>query len=227
MAMGEEPDLDLGVAGASSRREYERRRATREADTRKRHPHIGNLLLRLQTEPESERAWAIGAVGEETLGASLRRRCPEAIVLNDRRIPRSQANIDHIAVAPSGVYVIDAKRYKGKIEVRKPFFGDPKLFVRGRDKTKLVEGLERQHQAVISALSAAVPQVPVQACLCFINPQGQSGGTDLPLFRTLRIKDYPLLYPRKLVKLLKQRGELGGEQMQSVAEALIERFLPA
>ena len=39
--------------------------------------------------------------------------------------------------------MIDAKRYKGKIEVRKPFFGDAKLVIGGRDKTKLIVGLER------------------------------------------------------------------------------------
>ena len=47
----------------------------------------------------------------------------------------------HLAVVPSGVYVIDAKRYKGKIEVRKLFFGDAKLVIGGRDKTKLIAGV--------------------------------------------------------------------------------------
>ncbi len=123
--------------------------------------------------------------------------------------------------------MIDAKRYKGKIEVRRPFFGEPRLFIRGRDKTKLVEGLERQQEAVRAALSPLAPAVPVHACFCFVNPRGQSGGTDLPLLRTLRIKDYPLLYPRRLAKLLRQEGELGAEQRRLVAEALAERFPPA
>ena len=139
-------------------------------------------------------------------------------------MPGSRANIDHLAIAPSGVHVIDAKRYKGKIEVRSPFFGDAKLMIRGRDKTKLVEGLERQAQAVQLVLSSIAPQVPVQACFCFINPEGQSGGTKLPLLRTLRIKEYPLLFPRRLAKQLNQPGELGLEQMRLVAEALAQRF---
>jgi hypothetical protein len=54
-------------------------------------------------------------------------------------MPGSRANI-----VPSGVLVIDTKRLKGKIEVRRPFFGDEQLLVSGRDKTKLVEGLRRQ-----------------------------------------------------------------------------------
>lgn len=166
----------------------------------------------------------MGAAGEEALAGFLARRCPKAIVLHDRRMPRSRANIDHLAIAPSGVYVIDAKRYKGKIEIHKPFFGDPKLLIWGRDKTKLVEGLERQARAVRAALRSVAPQVPVQACFCFINPQDQSGGTKLPLLRTLRIKGYPLLYPRKLARRLKRPGELGPEQMRLVAETLAQLF---
>jgi hypothetical protein len=225
--MAEEPDLKLGAAGASGRREYERRRAAREARTRARHPHIGGLLLALQGTPEHEKAWASGAAGEEQLGAFLARRCPGAIVLHDRRLPRSRANIDHIAVAPSGVWVIDAKRYKGKIEVRKPLFRDAKLVLGGRDKTKLVEGLARQAKAVRSTIDSVAPGIPVQACFCFINPEGQSGGTKLPLLRTLSVSGYPLLYPRKLAKRLKQPGELSAEQMRLVAEALAHAFQPA
>ncbi len=222
--MGDELDFDLGTAGASGRREYERRRAKREAETRERHPHIGNLLLKFQEAPEHEKAWATGAGGEEELGACLVRRCPDAIVLHDRRMPRSRANIDHLAVAPSGVHVIDAKRYKGKIEVRKPFFGDAKLFIGGRDKTKLVDGLERQAEAVHQALGALAPEVPVAACFCFLNPAGQAGGSAVPLLRTLTIRGHPLFYPRRLAKRLNEPGELSPERIRAVAEALAHQF---
>ncbi len=222
--VAEQQNLDVGTAGASGRREYERRREKREKQMRERHPHIGNLLLRFQEAPEHEKAWVTGAAGEEALAAAMARRCPDVIVLQDRRMPGSRANIDHLAIAPSGVHVIDAKRYKGRIEVRKPFFGEPKLFIRGRDKTKLVEGLERQVEAVQLALISVAPQVPVQACFCFINPDGQSGGTKLPLLRTLSINGYPLLFPRRLARRLNQRGELEFEQMCRIAEVLAQRF---
>ena len=39
-------------------------------------------------------------------------------VLHDRRIPYSKANIDHLIVAPWGVFIVDAKNYKGKVETR-------------------------------------------------------------------------------------------------------------
>ena len=198
--MAEEPEIDLGAPGGSAKREHERRRTRREAEARENHPHIGNFLLRVQSAPTSETAWKTGAAGEEMLAAHLAKTCPEVIVLHDRRIPRRRTNIDHLAVAPSGVFVIDAKRYKGKIEVRNPFFGDPRLFIAGRNKTKLVDGLLRQRDSVRSALADTNPELPIHACFCFLNPEGQAGGSGLPLFRTLSINGLQLFYPRRLSK---------------------------
>lgn len=219
-----EHEIDRGTPGASARREYERRRDKREATTRKRRPRLGNLRLRLQSRPASEVAWSTGAAGEEALAAHLAKRCPDAIVLHDRGIPRSRANIDHLAVAPSGVYVIDAKRYKGKIEVRRPFFGDPRLMIAGRDKTKLVDGLRRQRETVRAALATFQPAMPVHACFCFLNPDDQFGGSGLPLIRTLRIEDFPLFYPRRLSKHLNAPGPLDAESRQKAAELLATAF---
>ncbi len=193
---------------------------------RERHPRLGNLLLRFQPAPTSETAWDTGAAGEEALAAHLAKACPDVLVLHDRRIPGRRTNIDHIAVAPSGVFVIDAKRYKGKIEVRKPFFRDPGLFIGGRNKTKLVEGLGRQRDAVRAALADAVPEMPVHACFCFLNPAGQAGGSGLPLIRTLSINDFPLLYPRKLSKRLNAPGSLSADSRTEVAN-LLASVLPA
>lgn len=220
----EDVQFDLGTAGASGRREYERRRARREANTRKAHPRIGGLLLRLRDQPQHEKAWDTGAAGEEELAAFLARRCPDVLVLNDRRMPNSRANVDHLAVAPSGVYIIDTKRYKGKIEVRKPLRGEEELVIAGRDRTKLIDGLARQVEAVKAGLALIEKDVPVNACLCFINPEGQSGGTRIPLFRTLIIRGYPLLTPRKLRKRLEQPGALNTDEALVVAEALAELF---
>ncbi len=225
--MGADRDLDLGTAGASARREHERRRAKREGQVRDRHPRIGNLLLKLQDAPEHEKAWATGAIGEEALAASLAKRCPDVLALHDRRMPRSRANIDHLAIAPSGVYVIDAKRYKGKIEVRKPFFGEEKLTIAGRDKTKLVEGLKRQGDAVQIALDSIGQLAPVHTCFCFINPSGQSGGSGIPLIRTLSIDGCRLYYPRRLAKRLNQQGELDSNQIQLLSHSLARLFPPA
>jgi hypothetical protein len=197
--VAQQTGIDLGTPGASARRESERRHRD---------------------------SWATGAEGEEQLGTHLAMHCPAAIVLHDRRIPGSRANIDHIAVAPSGVHVIDAKRYKGKIEVRKPFFGEARLVIAGHNRTKLVAGLERQLEAVRAALHPTVPEMPVHGCFCFLNPAGQSGGSGIPLLRTLRIDGYELLYPRRLSKRLNAPGALSPESRWEVA-ALLAAALPA
>ncbi len=191
---------------------------------REAHPHVGGLLLRLQAPPQSEKAWEAGAAGEEEVAAHLAADCPDVIVLHDRRMPGSRANIDHIAVAPSGVFVIDAKRYKGKIEVRKPFFGDAVLVINGRKRTKLVEGIHRQVIAVKAALAIVEQDVPVHGCFCFLNPAGRSGGSGLPLVRTLSIAGFPLYYPRRLSKRLNRSGPLDTEKISVLAEALVELF---
>lgn len=222
--MADGHEIDLGTPGGSARREHERRRTRREDETRARHRHLGNLLLRVQSAPANETAWDTGAAGEEALAGHLAKTCPDVIVLHDRRMPRSRTNIDHLAVAPAGVFVIDAKRYKGKIEVRKPFFGDPSLFIAGRNKTKLVEGLARQQRAVRSALQDTIPEMPVHACFCFLNPANQPGGSGLPLLSTLSINGFPLFPPRKLSKRLNAPGALTAASRREVAELLAGAF---
>ena len=104
--------VDTGSPGASARREFERRKAKREAQTRTKHPKLGGLIVALSDDPQSTKAWDTGALGEERLGNRLNELASDSLrVLHDRRIPGSKANIDHIAVAPTGVYVIDAKKY--------------------------------------------------------------------------------------------------------------------
>ena len=49
---------------------------------------------------------------------SLERRCGDRCkFLHDGRIAKTKATIDHIAIAPSGVWVIDTQNLSGKIRV--------------------------------------------------------------------------------------------------------------
>ncbi len=101
--------------GASARREFERRKAKREESIRSKHPKLGGLILAVTDDPQSTRAWDTGAIGEERLGKGLDAQANDTVrLLHDRRIPRTRANIDHIAVTAHGVVVIDAKRYRGR-----------------------------------------------------------------------------------------------------------------
>src|SRR6266571_1114104 len=92
-------------------------------------------------------------------------------VLHDRRIPGSRANIDHIVVAPWGVFVIDAKNYKGRVEKRDRggfFSTDHRLYVGGRDKTALVAGVTKQVEAVRAALGDELANGPICKTICFV-----------------------------------------------------------
>ena len=127
-------------------------------------------------EPQSTRAWQVGAVGEERVAARLHAAADRGVLaLHDRRIPGSRANIDHIAVGPAGVYVIDAKRYENaQIRVRRVggLFSPRRdeLLVRGRVRNNLVAGVEKQVAVVRAALDAAgLGDVPVTGVLCFVD----------------------------------------------------------
>lgn len=212
------PELETGTAGASARREHERRRANREQRTRDRHPHIGGALLALRDEPTHETVWAIGARGEEHVAKVLKARLrPESVVLHDRRIPRSRANIDHIAIAPSGIWVIDTKRYTGKVAVHAPLFGKAKLTISGRDQTKLIDGLAKQVALVTEALSEIDPGIPVHGALCIVD-------ADLPLLGTTTFRGFPLLHPKPLAKRINRGDGLTAARVRATAVTLAGRF---
>lgn len=90
-----------GTAGGSAQRQYDRRAAKREARIRAEHPILGRLILALSDEPQSTRAWAAGARGEQVVAHWLDQLTPRGVlVLHDRRIPRTRANIDHLDGMP-------------------------------------------------------------------------------------------------------------------------------
>jgi hypothetical protein len=147
----------LGTPGAGARIEHAKRLERHQSKVRTRHPRLGGVILALSDEPQHVTAWRTGAVGEEEFGRKLSQAAsPKLIVLHDRKLPGSRANIDHVAVTPGCVWILDAKRYKGKVETRGhgPFSRrPPDLFVGGRNQTKLVEGVKKQVEAVRSILA--------------------------------------------------------------------------
>ena len=188
---------EAGVAGASARREFERRKDAREQRIRENHPKLGGLILALSEDPQSTTAWQRGAVGEELLAERLKDLPDTFRVLHDRRIPRTRANIDHIAVGASGVWVIDAKRYKDKrpalhVEggILRPRVES--LRIAGRDGTKLVDGVRSQVDRVTVALDD--PSVPIIGVLCFLE-------ADWPLIGgSFTVDRIHVVWPRLLIK---------------------------
>jgi hypothetical protein len=181
-----------GAAGASARRQYERRRARDEARLRQDWGRLGGLAVALTPERQSTRAWSTGAAGEERVARELDRVASAHVrVAHDRRIAGTRANIDHLVVTRDGVWVIDAKKYKGRPTLRvdggviRPRI--ERLFVGSRDQTKLVDGVVWQMEKV-----EAVVDAPVLGALCFVE-------ADWPVFGgSFSVCGVEVLWPRKI-----------------------------
>jgi hypothetical protein len=218
-------EIDRGTAGASAAREWRRRHDRREREVRDRYGKLGGVVLALTDDPQTTTAWVAGANGESGLGAQLDRLRDEGIaVIHDRRLPRSRANVDHIVVAPSGVFVVDAKNYRGRVRVvdRGGFFAhDQRLYVGRRDQTKLVAGLAPQAAAVRAALGAEHADVPVWRALCFVS-------ADFDLFAcTLVVEGAYVVAPRALGKLLRTEGRLDRASIERIEGRLALALPPA
>lgn len=215
--------VDPGTPGASARREFERRKAVREQRIRAKHPKIGGLLHALSDQPQTTTSWDTGAVGEERLGNRLNELSSELLrVLHDRRIPGTRANIDHLAVTPTGVYVIDAKKYAGRPRVLvKGGLLRPrteKLLVGKRDCTKLVNGVLKQIDIVVGAVNDSVP---IHGVLCFVE-------ADWPLIGgAFATRGVDVLWPKKLYPKLTDEGQISSQTINEIHQRLAVALPPA
>jgi hypothetical protein len=65
---------------------------------------------------EQARAWQRGAHGEQQTARLLDRLGRDGyVVLHDLAMPDSPANIDHLVIGPSGLFVIDSKQWTGTV----------------------------------------------------------------------------------------------------------------
>jgi hypothetical protein len=224
-------------AGGSARREHfwraarelatQQKAAAEDArwrrDLQQKRPVLGRVVTGLTPKPvvgrqsQATTAWAKGALGEEQV-ASVLVGCSGVRTVHDRRIPGSRANIDHVAIGPSGVFVIDAKRYSGLVE-RRDVGGwlrrDERLYVAGRDRTKLVDGLERQVEAVTRAIqgqeAADSAVIPV---LSFV-------GAEWPMLRrTQTVRGVIVTWPEALAKLVMTPGALSAHDTARLATSI-------
>ena len=148
-----------GQGGASAAAEYKRRHDARQERVLAKHPRMGRFLLAVFDDPQSTRAWSVGAEGERMLGGMLTSMAGDSLrVLHDRLIPRTRANIDHLVVCPNGVFVVDAKRYRNARPALRVEGGllrprTESLTVGGRDRTTLAAGMQKQVVLVRAALA--------------------------------------------------------------------------
>ncbi len=174
-------------------------------------------IVSILAPSQREVAWRKGAEGEQAVARALDE-LPSSRAVHDRWIPGSRANIDHILVAPTGVWTIDAKNYTGKLETRRR---GQELWVKGRNRSKLLEQARRQAAVVGDVLSeAGFGAVPIRPALCFL-------GVEWPLLFTPReAGDVVLLSPRRLSRLAVGNPALSARQIEQVAVVLDRELQP-
>jgi hypothetical protein len=74
-------------------------------------------VLRFRVSPGTS-TWRRGAAGERRTARLLSHLEDRGwVVLHDLAVPGSAANIDHLAIGPGGVVVIDSKQYRGRLQL--------------------------------------------------------------------------------------------------------------
>ncbi len=214
------PGIDVGRPGASARAEYERRLRRDAEGRRRRFGLLASVVALLAGVRPSTARWRAGGRAEERVGRLLRVAVGRSgLVLHDRAVPRGAANLDHVAIVPSGVWVVDTKRYRGRVRRgRRPcrLAGRRTLLV-GHDRGHLVSAALRQRALV---QSAAGPETTVRAVLCF-------AGAEWGLRpRPFVLRGVLVTWPAALASSLRVPGPLDRSARDALADRLARAFPP-
>ena len=214
--------IELGYPGASAHAEFERHRRRDTSARRRRFGRVLAPVVALVTgiRPSTAR-WHVGGEAEERVGRLLSAAVGDAgVVLHDRAVPGGRANIDHIAVVPSGVWVIDTKRYRGRVRRAGRLgrvVGRGILVVNGHDRNHLLEAARRQRALVASAAGQATT---VRAALCFADAEW--GRWARPFAR----RGIMVTWPGALAVALVAPGPLGRDERYALSARLARAFPP-
>ena len=172
--------------------------------------------------------FAKGATGEYLMAKALHEKLPPgSVILNDRSMPGTRANIDHIVVAKSGVWIIDSKFWKGLIQVKSTgglLSSTPKLLLNGRDESAQVRKIYSQVIPVANLLND--PSIPPRPALVFIDGDWGAGVT----LRVLQDRPFEMLgvmisWPKALIAKISEDGLLSPGDVDRIATNL-DRGLP-
>jgi hypothetical protein len=172
-------------------------------------------LLRFRPSPATL-AWRHGAEGERRtarLLAPLERHGYQ--VFHDLAVPGSAANVDHLVIGPTGVFVIDSKRYRGHLR----YMGGH-LWHGGRTLDRTLETLVWEATQVAETLGFG-PDLHIYPVLCVHLAR-------LPWHRELLVDGVPVLGAGALRPALQViRQGLNPEQVALVVGQVRAGFRPA
>ena len=170
-------------------------------------------LTELLAIPAGIGAWRTGAAGEDRTARALAELEAEGfVVLHDRRKPGSRANIDHVIVGPTGVFIVETKSYSGPLSIR----GDD-VYVGGRRRTDIVHQARNEAEVVRAILAIAGGNLSVTPILCIHR-------AELPLLKT-EVQGIRVVNERGLVRVLRQTAEVLEPQAVLQVAALLNREL--
>lgn len=183
------------------------------------------MIRALWGRRQTTESWGIGARGERAVAARLDALQSRGIsILHDRRIPGSRANIDHVVVAPSGIFVIDDKKTKGRVSARAvgPIWnrGPVKLFYGGRERSSDIDGMGRQVDAVIKSLvhEPLARGVTIKPMLVLV-------GAEWGWFaRPMLIRGVWIGWPKEMARVIARPGPLEPSTVQRLARELAIRL---
>jgi hypothetical protein len=89
---------------------------------------VRTLLARVLHVHTEERAWRVGAKGEEAVAAQLAKLDSRWLVLHAVPVGERGADIDHVVIGPAGVFTLNAKHHPGA----KIWVGGDAVMINGR-----------------------------------------------------------------------------------------------
>lgn len=118
-----------------------------------------------------------GIIGEHGVGAELDRIAKEygLTVIHDLSIPKSKANIDHLLISKSAIFLVDAKNYAGVIRTSIDKDGNKKLYVGKYAQTAILIKLNKYAETLRKFLESESVEVRVVPMLAFYNATFKEG----------------------------------------------------
>lgn len=142
-----------------------REQAAHELAEMKAYSRLDAFVARATDRKTQERAWRVGADGEETVGGRLEKLAEHGWhVLHSVPVGRRGADIDHVLIGPGGVFTINTKNHPG----RQVWVSANAIRVNGRPTDYLRKSRHEADRAEKLLFDATGLPVPVRPVLVFL-----------------------------------------------------------
>lgn len=142
-----------------------RAEATVQLDEMRERSRVGTFLARAFDVKTDERAYRVGAKGEEAVGPRLEKLVKHGWhVLHSIPVGKGNSDIDHLLIGPGGIYTVNTKNHP----MKQVWVGQHVIKVGGHS-TRYIPIARYEAQRAQRLLSAAVGfEVPARAVLVFL-----------------------------------------------------------